>query len=147
MPRLNSEKGGFALGPIVRYNASFKYTAAGNLVDTIRDGASKCIESVTRVSAGLYEITFAKGVQLPTRLITSVVWVNSGAIPTKIMQGQVDESTYNTTTRKMRIQLVQVGSTAAGAYVQPAAADPDNLSRINFELVGSISGFAGTDPA
>lgn len=148
MPRLNQEKGGFALGPIVRYYGSFKYTAAGNVVDTIRDGASKCFASVSRVSAGLYEITLAAGVQLPTREIFIRAFKSAGsATPAKACNVEYVAGTYDTATRKFRILCTVVGDTALSVYTDPAPGDPDDGCRFGWELVGSISSLAGLDPA
>lgn len=146
---LNGESGGYANGVVVRLCGSFKYTAAGNLVDTIRDGHSFCVSSVTRVSAGLYELTFDAGFPIPERLITARAWVNQSAVVGKILVASVVESgtgAYSQSTRKFRIQTVIVGDVALSAYADPAAGDPDDQARIGFELVGAITS-NGTDLA
>lgn len=146
---LQREDGGYARGDVIRMFGSFKFTAAGTLVDTIRDGNSKSIATVTRVSAGLYEITFDTGFPIPERFVTTRAWVNQSATVGKILVASVVESgtgAYSQSTRKFRIQTVVVGDVALSAYADPAAGDPDDQARIGFELVGSISS-PGTDPA
>jgi len=146
---LQQESGGYARGTIVRLNGSFKYTTSGNVVDTIRDGNSKAVASVTRISAGLYEVTLGDTYPLPERLITARAWVNQTATVGRVMVGEVVESgtgAYSQTTRKFRIVLKLVGDVALSAYTDPSQSDPDDQARICFELVGSTSSI-GTDPA
>jgi hypothetical protein len=143
---LNREEGGYARGDVIRLYGGFKYTASGNVVDTIRDGNSKCVASVTRVSAGLYEVTFDTGFPIPERLVTARAWVRQSTTVGKVLFAHVPESTYSQSTRKFRIQTIVVGDVALSAYTDPAAGDPDDQARVEFELIGSISSI-GTDPA
>src|ERR1051325_6161451 len=100
---LQQESGGYLRGTVMRLCGSFKYTAAGNLVDTIRDGQSKAVATVTRVSAGLYEVTLGDTYPIPERLVTARAWVNQSATIGKVLVGEVVESgtgAYSQSTRK-----------------------------------------------
>lgn len=144
---LNEEKGGYMMGQVVRLCGGFKYTASGNVVDTIRDGRSKCIASVSRTSAGLYRVTFDTGFPIPERCVTKRAWKTAGSsTPAKACIVEVVEGSYSQSGRYFDIVVTVVGDTANSAYADPVVGDPDDASRIEFELVGSISS-PGTDPA
>jgi hypothetical protein len=112
-----------------------------------RDGHAFAIKSVTRVSAGLFEVTFDDGFPIPELPVFHVVKCTAAsATPTLVCEASVVEGTYSQSTRKFRIVVVKAGNTGSGVYVQPAVADPDAGSRINFLLIGSVNS-AGTDIA
>lgn len=146
MASLNDQLLTYANGTLVKLIGSFKYTAAGNLVDTIRDGHSFVVATVTRVSAGLYEVTFDAGFPIPEIPITERAWLSISATPTTVCKAEYVVGSWNQSTRKFRIVVTKIGAIAAPTVLALAITDPDDQSRIHFEVVGSINS-AGTDLA
>lgn len=133
---LEQEKGGYARGLPVRMYGSFQ-TNATSAPTVIRDGGSQCIKSVTRVSAGLYNVVFDTGFPVPALDVVKFASLESTATPTIIAQANV--VSWTASTRTLQIVCYHTSGT-------PGVGDPDTGSRIDFELAGSISS-VGTDPA
>lgn len=108
----------------------------------LRDGtrvasASKMF-TVTRVSAGLYTVTFNDKFPIPARPFIQLT-LQQAAAP--VTPGRVHEvkASWSQSTRSFQIQCQTVGTT-------PAASDLDATDRVNFRVEGAISS-AGEDPA
>lgn len=98
--------------------------------DGIRDGNSNQIASVTRVSAGLFEVTIADRWAMIQRPVTLQAWTCPADVtPTSATQLGVVEGTYSAITRKFRV-LASVGATAT---------DPEDNTRVCFRITGSMS--------
>jgi len=109
-----------------------------------RDGHA-LITSVTRVSVGLYEVTFDSQTMVPELPVTMAAWVNSIGTTVKCCDAFAIDSTWDKTNKKFRIEILTNGSVGGGA-VAPSRADPDNGARVGFRIVGSVNS-AGTDVA
>lgn len=110
-----------------------------------RDGHA-LITSVTRVSTGLFEVTFDSQTMVPELPVIMMAWVNAAASPPTICPDAfVIDSTWDKVNKKFRITTVTNGS-IGGAAVAPSVADPDSGARIGFRIVGSVNS-AGTDLA
>lgn len=147
MPMTQREEGSYVRGENVHIYGSFKYTASGNLVDTIRDGNSRIIASVTRVSAGLYEVQIdTSGFPIPERLVVARAWVNEAAAYTKSMKAHVVESgtgAYSQSTRKFRLTTIRDG--AVPAYTTGVTVTANSTGALpNAGPVLLVTGTAGT---
>ena len=94
--------------------------------------------SVSRVSAGLYTVTFTGGYPLPTLPFIHPS-LEQAAAPTADAYAFLVKGSWSTSTRSFQVQLQTVGTT-------PAATDADAGDRVTFLFLGSTSS-AGTDPA
>lgn len=142
---LNRELGSYDACDVVRLYGSFEVNGT-TTPDLIRDGRKNSF-TVSRVSAGLFEVTFSDDYVLPQRLIFEQATLSCAATLTAKAQGcYVVKDSYNYVTRKFRIVCYTVGDVALSAYTDPVVGDPNDNDRVNFELVGSISS-AGTDLA
>lgn len=109
--------------------------------DGIRDGNTNMISSVVRNSAGLFTVTFADFARnlLCDQPVTENAWLNpNDATPTLVCACGVVDGSYNRTTRSFQILTTKVADVGAAAYFDPAPADPDDNSRVCFEISGSI---------
>lgn len=137
---LQEEKGGYARGLPVRLYGSFRINGTST-PDAVRDGQSKCVASVARVSAGLFTVTFDAGFPIPERLVSWRVSMARAAVPTQeVTECNMVVDSYSQSTRSFQIATVD------GADGSNAAVDPDDNDQIAWEIVGSISS-VGTDPA
>ncbi len=118
----------------------FQLGAAGATV--LRDGtkvsSAQKMFTVTRVSAGLYTVTFTAGFPIPERPFVQLT-LQQAAAPTVAGKAHEVKSSWSQTTRSFQIQIQSVGTT-------PAASDLDAGDRVNFRIEGAISS-VGTDPA
>jgi hypothetical protein len=119
---------------------SFDLVSSGNPT-VLRDGtkvaSAKKMFTVTRVSAGLYEVAFNAGFPIPARPFI-LATIEQAADPTEEAQVHVVKSSYSQSARTFRLQVKN--STTA------AASDGDSGDRVNFMLIGAIDS-VGTDPA
>ncbi len=125
---LNPELGTYGKGVIVIEGA---FRINGVLTpDDIRDYNSNEIESVTRVSAGLFEVKLAKFLPyLPAKIVVPMVILSGDTTPTGAgMKGELVDGTWNTSTRTFRI-VTSVGG---------AATDPEDNTSVAFYFRGSI---------
>lgn len=149
MPQISRDRGSYANGEVVRIFGSFQ-TNAATAPTVLRDGRA-ALFSVVRVSAALYEITLNTGADaypIPERLIVEPrVWGAPAASPSVIGKWDYVAGSYNSTTRKFRIQFTKIGVlTAPTALALSIVTDADTGERVSFEIVGSINS-AGTDVA
>lgn len=146
MAQTNRERGGYANGEIVRLYGSFQ-TNGASAPTVLRDGHA-FLFTVARISAGLFEITFASdGFPIPEKLVTERAWGTPAGAPTLIGKWDVVAGSYSQTTRKFRVQFTKIGALAAPTTLAlSVTADADTGERVSFELVGSINS-AGTDLA
>jgi hypothetical protein len=108
--------------------------------DDIRDGGSNQIRSVTRVSAGLFEVTIAERWPLPVENVLEDAWLQPvDATPVKVLTCAVVADSYSPVTRKFQILTTLVANTAASAYFDPLPDDPEDNCRVCFRLEGSQS--------
>jgi hypothetical protein len=143
MANLQKHWGTFIPGEVT-LKGSFR-TNVTDPPDAIRDGNTNVIESVERDSAGLFTVTLADNIQVPELPITMKAWVNPpDASFTLVCDAVVLEDSWSQADKSFQIQVRMVGDTGASAYFDPAAADPDDLSRVCFEICGSFMGI-GTD--
>lgn len=118
----------------------FQLGAGGATV--LRDGtkvtSAQKMFTVTRVSAGLYTVTFIAGFPIPALPFIQLTLAQAAAPATP---GKVHEvkNSWNQSTRSFQLQVQTVGTT-------PAASDLDAGDRVTFLLHGSINS-AGQDPA
>ncbi len=130
---------------IVTLRGSFQINGTSN-PDVIRDGKSALIKSVVRDNAGIFTVTLNDYGTLPSLMITERAWCSPVESFAKISDAGVVVGSYSQATRSFVIHTRTVADTGLSAYADPALGDPDDDSRVNFELVGSISS-AGTDAA
>lgn len=120
---------------------SFKTVTSSNPT-VLRDGtyvaAAKKKFSVTRVSAGLYTVTFTGGYPLP-KLPFIVATLHQAAAPTADAVLHVVRDSWSQATRSFQVQIQTNGTT-------PAATDGDAGDLVSFLVMGSLSS-AGVDPA
>jgi hypothetical protein len=138
------EAGGYAR-QVIRLMGSFQINGTST-PDVIRDGKSALIKSVVRDSAGLFTVTLNDHGTLPSLMITERAWASPKSSPVKVVDAGVVVGSYSQSTRSFQIQTNVIADTGASSYTDPAVGDPDDNSRINFELVGSLTS-AGTDAA
>ena len=140
---LNTNKGSYMRGVPITLKGSFVVPAVvTNSPTVLRDGGSKCITSVVRVSAGLYTVTFDAGFPIPERLVASRIdHAPATAVPALDVTAKMLATSYSMTTRSFQIQL----TVPTGATTQ-AASDGITGDVVSFSLHGSISSI-GTDPA
>lgn len=145
MSMLEKDYGSYDGRQMVTFRGSFQ-TNGASAPSLVRDGKT-ALYTVTRVSAGLYEVTITEGFPLPERLVTEHVSISRAAtVAGKAMEVYIVKDSWNQSTRKFRIVTIVAGDVALSAYTDPAVGDPDTGERINFTLVGSITS-AGTDNA
>lgn len=142
--KTEQEHGGYGKG-VLRIYGSFQINGTSN-PDVIRDGNTNLIESVVRDSAGLFTVTLREGATLPARCVTEDAWPSPIGTPVKVVTCGIVVGSYSQATRSFQVQTNIVASTAYSAYTDPAVGDPDDNSRVNFELVGSRLS-VGTDAA
>lgn len=135
---LNTEKGGYFNGTVVRLGGSFRINGTST-PDTLRDGHSFCVKSVARVSAGLFTVTFDTGFPIPQIPINYHAHLSQVAVPTQAATAHVVVDSWSQSARTFQIACISHATT-------PTAVDPDDNDIITWEFVGSISS-AGTDPA
>lgn len=133
---LNREVGGYARGDVIRLMGSFQTNGAG-AVTIIRDGHSFCVLSVVFISTGIWEVTFDAGFPVPELLVKEMAGVSPIVGATVALFCGIQANSWNRVTRKFRIN-----TTNSAAVLT----NPDVGSRINFQLVGSITS-PGTDLA
>ena len=139
---LTTEKGGYVRGIPTRLSGSFRINGTST-PDTIRDGNSKSVASVTRVSAGLFTVKFDAGFPVPERLVNWHVELSQAANPTVWSRAHMVIDSWSQSTRSFQVQVLK--STAAGDTAD-AASDADDNDQVSWEIFGSISS-VGTDPA
>jgi len=93
MAEVTSEAGTYALGAVVRLYGSFQ-TNGSSAVTVIRDGHSSIISSVTRISAGLFEVTIDSGFPIPEKLVTERAWGTPIATPVTIGKWDMVAGSY-----------------------------------------------------
>lgn len=120
---------------------AFKTVTSGNPT-VLRDGtkvsATQKMFSVTRVSAGLYTVTFTSGYPLPA-LPFIYATLHQAAAPTADAVLHVVRDSWNTSTRSFQLQIQTNGTT-------PAASDGDAGDVVSFLIVGALES-VGQDPA
>lgn len=136
---LTPEKGGYVYGEVVRMYGSFQINGTST-PDVIRDGKSTLIKSVGRDSAGVFTVTLADGIPLPKLLISERADHHPSATPTKFCTAHTVVGSYSQSNRSFKIVCQKMGSA-------PAVDDPDDNTRISFELIGSLLEAVGTDAA
>lgn len=108
----------------------------------LRDGtkvsSAQKMFTVTRVSAGLYTVTFIAGFPLPQLPFVQLT-LEQAAAPTVPGKVHLVKGSWNPSTRVFQIQFQSVGTT-------PAASDLDAADRVHFEIRGAIES-VGVDPA
>lgn len=133
-------RGVYSPGQVMVLGA-FKTVSSSNPT-VVRDGSKVSLSqkkfTVTRVSAGLYTVTFTAGYPLPTVPFIYVTLAQAAA-PTNDAVVAVVRDTWSNSTRSFQIQIQTNGTT-------PAATDGDVGDLVTFLLIGSTSS-AGTDPA
>lgn len=100
--------------------------------DDLRDGNSNMLLSVTRVSAGLFTVTFDPTCRpIPEKDVSIDAWLMPiDVTPVAIVVGALADS-WNPTTKSFQI--------ICSAAATGVATDPEDNSRICFEVLGSIS--------
>ncbi len=134
--KLEKELGSYGRWVIHEY-LSFR-TNVTAAPDQIRDGKTGLVRSVTRTSAGLYQVTLRTDRPTVTRYITAEASLTAPltTAPTQAVDN---------------VQVVDNWDPVAGTFSilvvhDSTAVDPDDNTRINIHLVGSISS-VGTDAA
>ena len=109
--------------------------------DGIRDFNTNLIDTVVRTSAGLFTVTLADYARpwIPAQINGKAFIMPVDATPVLVCACQVVEGSWSPVTRSFQILTTVVADTGASAYFDPAPGDPDDNSRICFEIVGSIS--------
>lgn len=138
---LSRELGGYGKD-VVRYFGSFRINGTSD-PDTIRDGNSALVDSVSRASAGLFTVTLAQGPVYPENLITSHISIDRAAVPTQEGEIHMVVDSYDPVGRTFQVAFTGDTSTSS---LTPKAYDPDDNDMVTWELVGSI-GSVGQDPA
>lgn len=96
--------------------------------DEIRDGKAGIILSVTRVSAGLFEVTFKPGFPIPAQATYSIAHLAQAAAPTNHAVARMVRDTYDPSARTVRIGVSRITG--------PAINDPDDNDVVDFQIVG-----------
>lgn len=128
-PSLNIMVGGFQL------NGSSAPTV---LRDGTKVSSSQKMFTVSRVSAGLYTVTFNSGFPLPGLPFLDAK-IEQVAAPVAPCKAHVVVGSWSLSTRSFQIQVL----TNAGT---PAASDGDAGDRLTFVMLGAIDS-PGVDPA
>lgn len=116
--------------------------------DGIRDFNTNLIDTVVRTSAGLYTVTLADYARpwIPAQINGNAYIMPVDATPVLVCSCQVVEGSWSPVTRSFQILTTKVADVGASAYFDPAPADPDDNSRVCFQIIGSMSP-AGQDAA
>jgi hypothetical protein len=136
--KLEKELGGYSRW-VIREILSFQCNTT-NPPTIIRDGNSRLVLSVTRVSAGLFTVamrTDRPSVKL--YVVTDPALSQINTPPTQNCSVAFVEGSWNKSAGTFQLQVF---SSAASA----AAVDPDAGCRISVEMIGSIN-TVGTDAA
>lgn len=96
--------------------------------DEYRDGKAGIISTVTRVSQGLFEITFKPGFPIPQQVTFSVAHLGQAAAPTNHARAHMVRDTYDPVARTVRVATTRLGT--------PAVNDPDDNDVVDFTIVG-----------
>jgi hypothetical protein len=103
MPRLAEEKGSYAQAGQIRIYGSFQ-TNASSAPTILRDGNSRIITGVSRVSAGRYRVTLDSGFPIPALPINIRANLHAAsATPAVLVDAKFVDGTYNTTNRTLDI--------------------------------------------
>jgi len=108
----------------------------------LRDGtkvsSAQKMFTVSRVSAGLYTVTFIAGFPLPGLPFIDAK-LSQAAAPTTPCKIHEVKGSWNASTRSFQVQIQTVGTT-------PAASDADAGDRVTFVVLGAVDS-VGVDPA
>lgn len=127
MASLNDQYLSYANGTLVSIATSF-ITRGVSAPDTIRDGHSFIVASVTRVSAGLYEVTLDSGFPIPELPIVMFARMEQQTGFTKLCEAKVVAGSYSSSTRKFRIQVTRSMNVAAWSGAQAVTANAVTLA-------------------
>jgi hypothetical protein len=127
--KLNPELGSYAQPGIVRINGSFQ-TNGASAPTVIRDGNSKIV-AVTRVSAGLYEVTLdASGFPIPQTPINILTGRHVLSSPVGVAQANYVGGSWSQSTRKFRIMVTTSASTPVLVTGQTVTANVATLTAV-----------------